>query len=316
MKLFSYEAFYQRVDIARWAAYAVTLGAGLVWAAVGASGVAEFFARAAVGCVLMLLLRLALARLGTSRLAASLGAILSFLLIADAGLQQLLQMSVLVGLLIVCIEFSKCPSKELTLVLGLAAGSVAALFSDRSAMVLTFVALFVGARLLWRLGLEKASRLSLLLFIAKVFAVVGVAVLTHWALGKYAQDVWTDVAFIPIPTVPLWLLIIGGILVVRGIWGSLLVATTRSPIDRKHRLFFAFFGIVTLALTWFIMHYGARIFTHGALLGLEAAGLNAYTVQGQIAGLFALLLFATNGIDRSLYHTTLLARRLVPSRYR
>lgn len=316
MKLFLYEAAYKRVDVARWAAYAVVLGVDAAWAYSAAVSVGHFALRALVGGGAIILIRLMLSRFGTSRMSSSLGAVTAFLLLGNLGLEQLILVGVFAAYTIVLVEFSKVPSKQLAVLTGAVSGLMAGVLSDYGHVVALLLGSFLIARTLWQLLFEHGSKLQLILFMAKAFACIVLAGLVYWLIGLYGHDLVDNVALAPMPTLPLWLMIVGGVLALRGVWSIVLLPTQRSPIARRQRILMAFIGLGIGISTWLCIHFGQRIFAAGSLSFLGEAGLLAWSVQVQIFGLLALLLFATSGIDRSLFMTSRFSEWLVPSKRR
>ncbi|HEX8762466.1 MAG TPA: hypothetical protein VF733_01785, partial [Candidatus Saccharimonadales bacterium] len=114
--------------------------------------------------------------------------------------------------------------------------------------------------------------------------------------------------FFPPTNLPAIGIILGGLVVLRGVWATLLLRTSRSPKERGLRIFY-----VVLAAAWLIFvtamnRYAYGIFTPNAYNALSDWGLIGHNLAMSAYALLSIGLLFTAGIDRSLYKDTRFSR--------
>lgn len=73
-------------------------------------------------------------------------------------------------------------------------------------------------------------------------------------------------------------------------------------------MYLAFISVIVWLTGLFVQHFGNDVFAVSFLSHLAAIGLTSANIQIHVFGLYAILLFASEGIDRSLNRNTTIGR--------
>lgn len=303
-KLFCYDTLYARIDLTRAPGYVVIALTAFVWSLLGNPTVKQYISRFIVSAVFMVLVRSLMVRLGTSRLSALLITIFSFVMLGGLSPRQLAEVGAFGVFVLVCIEFAKMRTKLAALGAGMLVGLLAIGEGGQATAILLLFGLFVALRLFWHALVEKISKIELILFFVKAFVAFGVS-LAVYEVGKNWFDFpWANMGYIALPHIVTVVAIFAGLMLLRGLWATMLIQTERSPKARGIRMFLVFFGLLILLAQVWLSNHGTATFAPEFLARLQQAGLMDYTVQTSIFGLYAALLLLGAGIDRSLFRDT------------
>lgn len=157
---------------------------------------------------------------------------------------------------------------------------------------------------------ERINKRNLALYIAKACTASGLSVAIFllfrdidnnfpWAMASYTTSV----------TLPGVVAIVVGLIMLYGLWATILLRTARSPKYRALRLYFVFFGVGVITLIGLLREFGDSLFLPTVTQWLTQHGFMAFSVEASIFLIYALVLLWSAGIDRFLYKDTIEARK-------
>lgn len=305
---FFYDSLHKRVDVHRYITYVIIAGIALIWALMGNPTLKQYASRLLIGLAFMCLVRVCLVRLSASRLSSVVLSVMAFIVLAGLRPRALVEIGMFIGFLLVCLEFCKLRTKFAAIAAGVILGLLAAGAGvSAKAMIILFI-LFLTTRLIWHIGLERISKVELVLFAAKIIVASAIALALYYGLRDHIDFPWSGIGYVPVPHVSAWVLVPLGLLALRGLWGTLLLETERSPQGRGIRMYLAFTSVIVWFTGLFVQHLGNDVFAVPFLSHLAAIGLTSDNIQIHVFGLYAILLFASEGIDRSLNRNTTIGR--------
>lgn len=305
---FFYDALHKRIDLHRYLTYAVIAGVAFVWSLLGNPTFKQYVSRLIISAVFMGLVRVCFVRLSASRLSSLIMTVTAFLLVAGLRPRALVEVGMFAGFLLICLEFCKLRTKFAALGAGVAVGLLAAGAGPTAKAMMVLFVLFLTSRLIWHVGIERISKIELILFTVKIIAAGGIATALYYGLRNQFDFPWAEIGYLAVPHISWWILAPLILLTVRGLWGTLLLETERSPKGRGIRMYLAFIGLVMFGVSALVQYGGTDIFAAPFLQHLAAAGLADDYIQTHIFGMYAVLLFAAEGIDRSLYRDAIAGR--------
>ncbi|HSX33076.1 MAG TPA: hypothetical protein VLF91_01940 [Candidatus Saccharimonadales bacterium] len=305
--LLQVDALRARLDIRPWLAHAWSVVLAIDWS-LSAVGFHDWLARLLSGLLLVLVVRLLLERLGASRLATAVLQLTIFSAIVGFSAAELTALNV-VGLLLLALqEYFISRGKWSALIVTLAAIVLAAVATPYTNLLLILFGAALLTRVFWHIVLERLAKRPFVMFTAKALTMAVITPFLCFAIQRPAIE--ANLPILPPVHLPAWVLVILALLVLRGLWATLLVRTARSPERRLLRLFYAFLGLLLVAVVAALQHYSYRLFLPNVVDDLSRIGLLNHSVVNSSYALFAVMLFAAAGIDRSLFVDTSLMRKL------
>lgn len=316
-RMLEYSPSRHRIDLHPYVAFPAMLLVAVIWAAVGGEPltIGEYGLRL-LASMLFLGAGLAVLWFGASRLSALLVTILAVLVGWWLSPVELAGLASFGAVAVLSATYFQHPTKGNAVLLGVFVGLLAAGMGYKAQAVLVLFALLLIGRLLWHLSVERITKKRLVLFFIKlVFALSGA--IAVWLVAAAPISFPFATAAFTLPTA-VWpaVLIIAGLISLRGLFGTGLLKTARSPKWRGIRLFLLAFGVTMAALIVLLDRFGSEVFTGQVLEWFYELGLASYNLELLMPALFGLLLAFSAGVDRSLYKNAWLARRLQTSRHR
>lgn len=308
-KLFGLDVLHTRIDLLRTPTHILTLLVALVWAVWGGNHTNRFLAFL-VGIALLVAFRLSLSRLGVSRISSFISSVGLLALYWRADLELIAELVILATVIVLIVEYFKKPTKFLAVLASAIVGILAAGMEDKGALLLVTFLSLIFIRVFWHSAFERLSKKQFILFGVKAFIATLVSLGVFMALNPILHFDWMHRSFTSLPHVNTWILVIVIFLCLRGLWATLLLKTNRSPLQRGLRIFLVFYGLLVLAVITLLRHWGDDIFAPDFLNSLRDIGITTYSVEILFLAIYAAILLATAGLDRSLYKDTSAMRAL------
>lgn len=303
------DLLHRRVDFQRPFAHGIALCVALGWSVAGGANDIHALWQRFLACALFVMItRVLLSRLGASRLSSILFVATLVVLGANLTAAELMVTTVYALVMLLAQEYFLVRTKFMALAVAVVAGVLTAPTGPYGRSLVLLFVLVLACRVMWHALIERISKKAFVLFAIKAAAMIVVMPGVYFVMHRVAPFTYKLPA-LPAVHVPLWLLALVGVLVLRGLWATMLLRTARSPYLRAMRLFYVLFGAGLLVLVWIITHYGDRIFLPGMMHTFATFGLTSMSSMA-CYGIFAAGLLVTSGIDRTLYKDTPLARRL------
>jgi hypothetical protein len=302
------DELHKRIDLHRLVAHLLSIAGAAWWALLDYSDTRDLFVRLLAAALFITLGRLLLVRLGTSRVASLAMVATAFVLCASFTAREFMVLNVYILVLLLAQEYFIVRTKLVSLISALLVGILAVGVGEHADVVLVLFVTVILFRALWHAVLERLSKKPFVLFAVKAAAMAVLAPAVYLGLREIWSHSSTLPSHVPTPDVPTWLLVVIGLLVIRGLWATFLLKTDRSPAERGLRVFYAVFGAALLFVVMLLDKYGKDVFLPNALEKLASFGLTDYSLAIGSFALLAVGLFVTAGIDRTLYKDTRLAR--------
>lgn len=303
-----FDRLHDRIDLQRPTAHVLAMAAAVWWAALDWSDARQFLLRLVAIVTFAIVGRLLLTRLGVSRLAAFVTLAITLLLTRSFLPEHIMLLNLVALTVLLAQEYFLLKTKGTALLVGLAMAVLAAGAGVYESRLLVVFMAALTARLLWHALIERMGRKQFILFGVKTVAMLVITPAVWWLLrSTVGYQIKIDVN-LPAVTLPAAAAIVGGLLVLRGIWVTLLLKTDKSPKERGLRIFYALLAAILLTVTAVMNRYAGDIFLPDVFITLYQWGLITPNPAMSAYALLSVGLFFTAGIDRSLYKDTSLSR--------
>ncbi|HSX36468.1 MAG TPA: hypothetical protein VLH84_06065 [Patescibacteria group bacterium] len=301
---FELDQAHARVDLSMPTAGLVAIVVAVCWSANGATTAGDYGWRLLAALVFVGLALKLLLSAGASRVASLFTVALALALCSTFSLRGLWLVSIYAAVLAAVQEYFLTKGKlaaiaAVVITVGLLAG-----VGDNAKPVLLVFGLALVARVLWHAILERVSRRVFVLFTAKVLVLVVATPLFTYGVMHALPYSFGLPEVLGAPTVSVWVVVVVGLVVLRGLWATMLLRTERSPQFRGLRIFYTFLGVGLLAVVFLVHRYATSIFLPGALQQIYSFGLGDYGIAVSAYALLVTGLMLTAAIDRSLYTGT------------
>jgi hypothetical protein len=305
------DSLHKRIDLQWLVAHALALILAVSWAIWGSgTNHAHFMIRLLYIVLFVVVAKLLLSRLGTSRLSSTLLVVVLLVLGWNFSTKELLLIDVYALVALMIQEYFLLKTKLTALIVMAISGVFIAGAGVHAKPLLVLFVFILVARVLWHAIIERMSKKAFILFAAKAIFMAAFTPFIYFGVKETFHFSYGLPTGLPSVDIPMWAWIIALVLALRGLWATLLLKTDRSPAARPTRLFYVAFGGFILALVWLLEKYGDRIFLPNALSTLHSYGLTDFGISSGLYALFAAGLLVTAGIDRTLYKDTALGRKI------
>jgi hypothetical protein len=310
MSLFSSDQAHHRIDISATLAGTLSCCAILAWILLPSAGLATWLTRLGAGVALFGAVWILLQRMGTSRFSSLLLGSCVLLFTATYTADQAAELAAWLAMVLVVQEYfiNRTTKAKLVAVLAAVAGGlIAAAEGAMGVSMLVVFALLMLTRIVWHAVIERISKKVWVLFSAKALIATGVAIAIYCLLGSHMGTPWDEAQPLRWPHVPLIVLVAAVLLFVRGLWGTLLLKTKRSPSERGLRLYLLLVAVAMLIVVALLRHYADRLFLPVVIANLTTAGWLTFIPETMVVAMVTGLLYIGAGIDRTLFRGNVLA---------
>jgi hypothetical protein len=307
-KLLGFDALHARIDLQRMPTYLLTILAAVAWGVLGSGR--NVVLAIGLATVFLLIFRLTLSRLGASRLSSVCFSVLLLVLCRDLSLNRLAELALFGVVILLTLEYFKERTKVAAMISGTSMGLIAAGMDNMGVLVLFIFLFAVAMRVMWHAVVERLSKKHFILFAIKAGIASALAVGVFVTVNPYIHFDWGSLHYMSWPSISWGYWLVAGLLMIRGLWATLLLETDRSPLCRGLRIFFVVFGLALVGLAVLLRSVGTDLLSPQFFAKLQAMGLTTYSVELAVFAIYAGVLLMTAGIDRSLYKDTPLARKV------
>jgi hypothetical protein len=298
------DPLHRRVDLQRPTAHVLSLLAVGIWAWFSTAETSEFLIKAAAGLAFAGVVRLLLSRMGASRLSALLILTGILLLIRGNTTTAIVLISMYAALMLLVQEYFLSKSKLAAVVALLGAGLLIAGADEHGPTLAVLFCSILILRTLWHAVVERLSKRVFVMFAAKSLVLAVLAPVIGFSVTNFVAVPYNLPPEVDALRIPMWAMIIGGLVCLRGFWATILLSTDRSPLYRPFRMFYVLYAALLFGLVTLLHEYGHEVFMPDFLSDLASMGLTDYGLLSSAYLTVVAGLLLSAGIDRTLYVST------------
>lgn len=299
-RLFTFDAESQRIDIAPTLTILLSFVAVLTWAILVPSD--GLWARLLSGLVFIGIVQVILGMLRASKISMFIVSLLALILFGSYTPGQLAVLSSFLAIVALAQAYFLYKNKIVGALGAIAAGLIAAGLGPATILAVLLFCLLLVSRVIWHYSrLEHLPRKIWLLFGVKAFLMALFVVLFAALTESKFTFPWANNYPLSWPHVYWPTLVVLVAVILRGLWGVMLLRTRRSPTHRGIMLFYLAVAGVVAALIFVLRTYGPDVLLPSVMESLRTVGVTAYTPEVLTIALLTGLSLLSVGIDRSLY---------------